>query len=116
MMIYLNLLLLILLILNFMLLFNLMISKKMYKNREKNSPFECGFDSMSNNRMPFSLSFYLISIIFLIFDVEIAMILPITFFMKFYIYYYSFNVIIIMIILLLGLYIEWKEGALKWVK
>nr|QVT11036.1 NADH dehydrogenase subunit 3 [Muscidifurax sinesensilla] len=116
MIIYLNLLMLSLLILKMMLLINLIISKKNNKNREKNSPFECGFDPMSNNRMPFSLSFYLISIIFLIFDVEIAMIMPMTFFMKFYIYFYIFNVMIIMMILLIGLYLEWKEGALNWIK
>ncbi|UAT98641.1 NADH dehydrogenase subunit 3 (mitochondrion) [Muscidifurax raptorellus] len=116
MIIFLSLIMLILLILTIMLSINLLISKKMNKNREKNSPFECGFDPMSNNRLPFSLSFYLISIIFLIFDVEIALILPMTFFTKFYTYYYYINIILIIIILLMGLFIEWKEGALKWIK
>nr|WPS67083.1 NADH dehydrogenase subunit 3 [Hyssopus sp. 1 HHL-2023a] len=106
----------IMLLLMLMLLMNLLISKKLFKNREKSSPFECGFDPMSVNRLPFSLQFYLISIIFLIFDVEIAMILPmINSFSSLY-YYMIFNMILIMLILLFGLYLEMKEGALMWFK
>nr|QVT11049.1 NADH dehydrogenase subunit 3 [Nasonia vitripennis] len=103
-------------ILILMLLTNFIISKKMNKSREKMSPFECGYDPMSKNRLPFSLSFYLISIIFLIFDVEISLILPMIFLSKYYYYLNYLNMLIIMIILLMGLYMEWKEGALKWFK
>jgi len=55
---------------------SLLLGKKIRNNREKASPFECGFDPNSAKRLPFSLRFFLISIIFLIFDVEIAIILP----------------------------------------
>lgn len=51
--------------------------------------------------------------IFLIFDVEISLILPIVILQSFINYFILFNSILIFIILLLGLYIEWKEGALK---
>nr|YP_010480549.1 NADH dehydrogenase subunit 3 [Trichomalopsis sarcophagae]UVN15274.1 NADH dehydrogenase subunit 3 [Trichomalopsis sarcophagae] len=106
----------ILLLLILMLLINFIISKKMCKSREKISPFECGFDPMSKNRLPFSMSFYLISIIFLIFDVEISLILPMIFLSEYYYYLSYMNMMIIMLILLMGLYLEWKEGALKWFK
>lgn len=106
----------IILILILILTINFILSKKINKNREKSSPFECGFDSISSNRLPFSLQFYLISIIFLIFDVEIAVILPIVLSVFYLKYYILLNSLIILIILLLGLYVEWKEGALKWFK
>nr|ARO47912.1 NADH dehydrogenase subunit 3 [Osmylidae sp. EMHAU-20151229-16] len=91
------------------------ISKKSFYDREKNSPFECGFDPKNYSRMPFSLQFFLIAIIFLIFDVEIALLLPMILIIN------SSNLtswllvsIFFIIILLMGLYHEWNQGALEW--
>jgi NADH-ubiquinone oxidoreductase chain 3 len=61
---------------------NSLIAKKNYIEREKPSPFECGFDPKISSRIPFSLQFYLIAIIFLIFDVEITLIIPIPILIK----------------------------------
>nr|AWN56292.1 NADH dehydrogenase subunit 3 [Mahanarva spectabilis] len=92
-----------------------MISKKSMMDREKSSPFECGFDPMSSSRTPFSLHFFLMAVIFLIFDVEIVLILPITIITK-----YSTTMewlmssMFIMLILTYGLYHEWYNGMLEW--
>nr|UOU84986.1 NADH dehydrogenase subunit 3 [Haematopota subcylindrica]UOU85220.1 NADH dehydrogenase subunit 3 [Haematopota pluvialis] len=91
------------------------LSKKAVIDREKASPFECGFDPKSSSRLPFSLQFFLIAIIFLIFDVEIALILPMIMIIKFSnLMIWSFTSIFFIIILLLGLYHEWNQGALEW--
>nr|QOL00809.1 NADH dehydrogenase subunit 3 [Yunnanites coriacea] len=91
------------------------LSKKLINDREKNSPFECGFDPKSSARMPFSLQFFLIAVIFLIFDVEFALILPIVIILKTSnIMMWTFSTISFKEILLGGLYFEWNQGALKW--
>nr|WEG23091.1 NADH dehydrogenase subunit 3 [Zenillia sp. 2 HNL-2023a] len=91
------------------------LSKKSLVDREKSSPFECGFDPKCSSRLPFSLRFFLITIIFLIFDVEIALILPIMLIMKFSnLMVWTMTSIIFIIILLIGLYHEWNQGMLNW--
>nr|UFZ13001.1 NADH dehydrogenase subunit 3 [Protohermes grandis] len=91
------------------------LSKKSFTDREKASPFECGFDPISSSRMPFSLRFFLIAVIFLIFDVEIALLFPLILIMNFssIMMWFSVSSIFIMI-LLIGLYHEWNQGALNW--
>nr|YP_010709596.1 NADH dehydrogenase subunit 3 [Sosibia gibba]WCS40811.1 NADH dehydrogenase subunit 3 [Sosibia gibba] len=102
---------------NLMMLINMILSKKTMMDREKNSPFECGFDPKSSSRMPFSLKFFLVAMIFLIFDIEIALLLPTMPTMtmsNMNQWMLSTNTFII--ILIIGLYHEWKQGALNWTK
>nr|ALO77465.1 NADH deshydrogenase subunit 3 [Gyrinidae sp. GENSP01] len=99
---------------NYYMLLNNLISKKTFMDREKNSPFECGFDPKNSARLPFSLQFFLIAVIFLIFDVEIALLLPMIMIMKMS-NITSFMVIsFFILILLIGLFHEWNQGALNW--
>nr|YP_010247235.1 NADH dehydrogenase subunit 3 [Gibbium aequinoctiale]ATN40783.1 NADH dehydrogenase subunit 3 [Gibbium aequinoctiale] len=96
---------------------NSIISKKSWMDAEKSSPFECGFDPKSSARMPFSIQFFMITIIFLIFDVEITIILPMIKTMteiKIQEIMITFNMFLM--ILLLGTYHEWNQGALNWEK
>nr|BAH59387.1 NADH dehydrogenase subunit 3 [Dilipa morgiana] len=105
----------IILISNILMMISFIISKKSLLDREKCSPFECGFDPKSLARIPFSLHFFLITMIFLIFDVEIALIFPIipSFMMVNFFTWYMISFFFI-IILLIGLYHEWNENMLNW--
>nr|URX53169.1 NADH dehydrogenase subunit 3 [Incisitermes rhyzophorae] len=96
-------------------IFTSLLSSKAIEDREKSSPFECGFDPKSSARLPFSLRFFLIAVVFLIFDVEIALLLPMTIVMS------TSNTkswmtisAIFLMILIIGLYHEWNQGALDW--
>nr|YP_009498518.1 NADH dehydrogenase subunit 3 [Parasesarma pictum]AWK60831.1 NADH dehydrogenase subunit 3 [Parasesarma pictum] len=91
------------------------LSKKTIMDREKNSPYECGFDPKGSARLPFSLRFFLIAVIFLIFDVEITLLLPIASTLNLTnIFSWFFTSITFLLILLIGLYYEWFQGALNW--
>nr|YP_010352264.1 NADH dehydrogenase subunit 3 [Reticulitermes parvus]UOL50358.1 NADH dehydrogenase subunit 3 [Reticulitermes parvus] len=92
-----------------------LISKKTHEEREKSSPFECGFDPKNSARLPFSSRFFLIAVIFMIFDVEIALLLPMpitmtTSNMKSWMLISS----MFLLILIIGLYHEWNQGSLEW--
>jgi len=93
----------------------MLITKKDTIEREKPSPFECGFDPIRSARVPFSVQFFLVAVIFLIFDVELTLILPAVSSL------FTLNASIIssiiaffLLVLLVGLYIEWNYKALDW--
>jgi NADH-ubiquinone oxidoreductase chain 3 len=92
---------------------SILFGKKVKLRREKSSPFECGFDPNSDLRLPFSLRFFLITVIFLIFDVEIAVLLP-SVLVAFLVrpFYWLLTIVLFLLILLFGLFHEWNQGAL----
>nr|AQT38628.1 NADH dehydrogenase subunit 3 [Megathymus violae] len=100
---------------NILMILSMIISKKSIKDREKCSPFECGFDPKSLARIPFSLHFFLITVIFLIFDVEIALIMPMIMTFKMTnMMIWSKTSFFFMFILLMGIYHEWNQNMLNW--
>nr|YP_010250888.1 NADH dehydrogenase subunit 3 [Ips calligraphus]QTV76822.1 NADH dehydrogenase subunit 3 [Ips calligraphus] len=93
------------------------VSKKSFYDREKNSPFECGFDPKNLARLPFSLHFFLIAIIFIIFDVELTLFLPmVLIFQISNIFYLNLCLSFFITILLIGLFHEQNQGSLDWSK
>nr|YP_009162798.1 NADH dehydrogenase subunit 3 [Operophtera brumata]AJW60227.1 NADH dehydrogenase subunit 3 [Operophtera brumata] len=105
----------ILIISNIMMFISIILSKKSFMDREKCSPFECGFDPKSSPRMPFSLHFFLITMIFLIFDVEIALIFPIIKLFNLVNFFILMKIsFFFILILLIGLYHEWNQNMLNW--
>nr|YP_010535239.1 NADH dehydrogenase subunit 3 [Megacopta caliginosa]UYA97674.1 NADH dehydrogenase subunit 3 [Megacopta caliginosa]UYA97687.1 NADH dehydrogenase subunit 3 [Megacopta caliginosa] len=92
-------------------------SKSSSQDREKMSPFECGFNPKKSARTPFSIQFFLLAVLFLIFDIEIAIILPIIITMKMAMTSkWILTVTLFITLLILGLYHEWKNGMLEWAK
>nr|YP_010175321.1 NADH dehydrogenase subunit 3 [Neotoxoptera formosana]QSL98443.1 NADH dehydrogenase subunit 3 [Neotoxoptera formosana] len=100
-----------------MILFMIMIliNMKMKFNYNKSAPFECGFDPFNKSRIPFSLNFYLIAIIFLIFDIEISIILPMIMNFKISnILYFNLLFIMFFMFMIITIFYEWKFGSLNW--
>lgn len=92
-----------------------LISYKSIIDREKISPFECGFDPFESSRIPFSSHFFIIAVIFLIFDVELVIIIPLILIIINIKVIYSYVIIyIFLLILLIGLFHEWNNKLLDW--
>nr|YP_009111446.1 NADH dehydrogenase subunit 3 [Samaris cristatus]AFE62088.1 NADH dehydrogenase subunit 3 [Samaris cristatus] len=84
-------------------------------DNEKLSPYECGFDPMGSARLPFSLRFFLVAILFLLFDLEIALLLPLPWGDQLATPVLTFLwASAVLILLTLGLIYEWIQGGLEW--
>nr|YP_009535756.1 NADH dehydrogenase subunit 3 [Sperchon plumifer]AYK28786.1 NADH dehydrogenase subunit 3 [Sperchon plumifer] len=91
------------------------LSKEKNLLKEESSNFECGFQSQTEKNNQMSSQFFMIAILFLIFDVEIAFILPIPLSETMF-NLNNWNILIILIILLTGTLAEWKMGMIEWTK
>nr|YP_004734432.1 NADH dehydrogenase subunit 3 [Pygocentrus nattereri]BAK42245.1 NADH dehydrogenase subunit 3 [Pygocentrus nattereri] len=88
---------------------------QMNPDAEKLSPYECGFDPLGSARLPFSLRFFLVAILFLLFDLEIALLLPLPWGNQLPTPTLTFLwAAAILILLTLGLIYEWIQGGLEW--
>ena len=91
------------------------ISKKEKFDREKLRPFECGFTPKALPRLPLSLRFFLIALVFLIFDVELVLLFPVVVRLSFGQPFISVaGGVTFLLALLGGLYYEANQGSLNW--
>ena len=81
---------------------------------EKNSPYECGFEAFEDTRMRFDVRYYLIAILFIIFDLEIAFLFPWAVVLEQIGWFGYIAMMIFLGILVIGFIYEWKKGALEW--
>ncbi len=83
-------------------------------NPAKNSPYECGFPPFENARRPFDVRFYLIAILFIIFDLEIVFLFPFAVALKQIGWPGLWAMGIFLALLAVGFIYEWRKGALEW--
>ncbi len=80
----------------------------------KDSPYECGFEAFSDARMPFDVRYYLVAILFIIFDLETAFLFPWAVVIHHIGWLGFWAMILFLFILVIGFVYEWKKGALEW--
>ena len=81
---------------------------------EKLSPYECGFEAFEDARMKFDVRYYLIAILFILFDLEIAFLFPWAIVLPDIGFFGFVAMMIFLAILIVGFVYEWKKGALEW--
>ena len=84
------------------------------KDDEKLSPYECGFEAFEDSRMKFDVRYYLVAILFIIFDLEIAFLFPWAVSLDSIGAFGLVSMGIFLAILVVGFIYEWKKGALEW--
>lgn len=83
-------------------------------NEEKNSPYECGFPEFGDARAKFDVRYYLVAILFIVFDLEIAFVLPWAIVLNNIGWPGFIAMLLFLFLLLVGFIYEWKKGALEW--
>ncbi len=84
------------------------------KDAEKLSPYECGFEAFDDSRMKFDVRYYLVAILFIIFDLEIAFLFPWAVSLDAVGTFGLVAMAIFLAVLVVGFIYEWKKGALEW--
>ena len=81
---------------------------------DKLSPYECGFEAFEDSRMKFDVRYYLVAILFIIFDLEIAFLFPWAVVLEEIGMFGFIAMVVFLAILVIGFIYEWKKGALEW--
>jgi len=84
------------------------------QNKVKNQPYECGMTPVGDARGRFSVKFYLVAMVFILFDVEIVFLFPWAVVFRELRLYGFFSMLVYMIVILAGFFFLWRKGALDW--
>ena len=84
------------------------------KDKEKASPYECGFEAFDNARQQFDIRFYLVAILFIVFDLEVAFLFPWAMAFGTIGWFGFWSMMVFLTVLTVGFIYEWKKGALEW--
>lgn len=90
------------------------VAAKLSPDKEKTSQYECGFEAFNDARVQFDIRFYLVAILFIIFDLEIAFLFPWAIVLKQLNLVGFISMMIFLGVLAIGFIYEWKKGALDW--
>ena len=91
-----------------------LVAARQNPDSEKLSPYECGFEAFDDARRRFDVRFYLVSILFIIFDLEVAFLFPWTTAFSKVGWFGFWSVMAFLGVLTVGFIYEWKKGALEW--
>jgi len=83
-------------------------------DKEKLSPYECGFEAFEDSRMKFDVRYYLVAILFIIFDLEIAFLFPWAIVLEEIGVFGFWAMMLFLAVLVVGFVYEWMKGALEW--
>lgn len=95
----------------------MLLSKLLTRNQNlsKLTSFECGYDTIRKIRSPFSTKFFVLIVLFVVFDIELALFFPLAYSLQIYVDLKSIMIlIVILLILIAGVFLEWHNGALDW--
>lgn len=90
------------------------VGQPSHPDQEKNSPYECGFEAFEDARMKFDVRYYLVAILFILFDLEIAFLFPWAVVLEKIGSFGFLAMMVFLLILVVGFVYEWVKGALEW--
>jgi NADH-quinone oxidoreductase subunit A len=90
------------------------VTARQHPDSEKLSPYECGFEPFDDARNRFDVRFYLVAILFIIFDLEVAFLFPWAISLRAIGMFGFWSMMVFLVVLTVGFIYEWKKGALEW--
>ena len=96
------------------LLIGVFLSPKCRSNSQKNAPYECGFEPFKNARVQFDVRFYLLAVLFIIFDLEMVFLFPFAVAFREIPIAGLIGMGLFVLLIAVGFVVEWQKGALEW--